>query len=112
MRRLLIATALVEFGAGVAMLCVPSEAVTLLLSFPLEGTAALTMAHITGAALLALAIACWLAHFDSQSRAARAVVTAMTFYNLAVIIVLGDAGIRLQATGVALWPAVGLHAAM
>jgi hypothetical protein len=33
-------------------------------------------------------------------------------YNLGVVLVLGDAGIRSRTVGVVLWPAVILHTAM
>ena len=36
----------------------------------------------------------------------------MVLYNLGVAVILGAAGIRSQAVGIALWPAVMLHAAM
>jgi hypothetical protein len=63
-------------------------------------------------ALLALGVACWLARGDAQSRAARGLVAAMLLYNISAVVVLGAAGIRSQTAGIALWPAVILHAAM
>jgi hypothetical protein len=36
----------------------------------------------------------------------------MVLYRLGVAVILGTAGIRSQPVGVALWPAVVLHAAM
>lgn len=70
------------------------------------------MARAAGAALLTLAVACWLARGDAQSRAARRLVAAMVLYNLGVAVILGAAGIRSQTVGVALLPAVVLHATM
>jgi hypothetical protein len=109
MKRLLTATAVVEIGAGVALMCVPAAAAKLLLGVPLEGSAALTVARIGAAGLLALGVACWLAHYDAQSRAARGLVAAMLVYNIGAVAILGAAGIRLPSVGVALWPAVALH---
>ncbi len=107
------ATALIELGAGLALLSFPSAAVALLLDAPLETPAALTVARVGGAVLLTLGAAFWLARGDAQSRAARGLVAAMVLYNLGATIILGAAGIRSQPpVGLVLWPAVVLHAAM
>jgi hypothetical protein len=63
-------------------------------------------------ALLALGVACWLASYDPQSYAARAIVSAMALYNLGATVILGLAGVRAQSIGIALWPAVIIHAVM
>jgi hypothetical protein len=62
--------------------------------------------------LLTLGVACWLARSDTHSRAARGLVAAMVLYNFGVALILGAAGMRPEPAGVALWPAVALHAAM
>ena len=105
-------TAVIEAGAGLALLSFPSAAVALLLGAPLETPGALTVARVGGAALLTLGAAFWLARGDTQSRSARGLVAAMVLYNLGVAIILGAAGIRSQPVGIVLWPAVVLHAAM
>jgi hypothetical protein len=105
-------TAVIEAGAGLALLCLPSAAVDLLLGTPLEAPAALTVARVGGAGLLTLGVACWLARSDAQSLAARGLVTAMVIYNFGVALILGAAGIQLQPVGIVLWPAVSLHVAM
>jgi len=84
----------------------------LLFSLQLATPVSLAVARVAGVALLTLGVACWLASNDTQSRAARALVTAMVIYNLGVAVILGAAGIRSRLVGVALWPAVTLHAAM
>jgi len=106
------ATAIIEAGAGIALLAMPSLAVQLLLGAPLETPAALTVARVGGAGLLALGAAAWLARGDTESRAARGLFSAMVLYNLGVAFVLGAAGISWEHVGVVLWPAVVLHAAM
>jgi hypothetical protein len=112
MKRLLIVTAVIELGAGVALLCFPSATVALLLGSLLDTPAAMNLARVAGAALFALGVACWLAHYDAQSRAAKGLVSAMVLYNLGAVIILGAAGIRSQPVGIGLWPAVILHAVM
>src|SRR6476620_1224088 len=112
MKTLLIVTAMVELGAGFALLSCPSAVAALLLGAPLEAPAALTVARVGGAALIALGVACWLARGDTQSRAARGLVSAMLVYDVAAVSVLAYAGIGFGLHGVALWPAVILHALM
>jgi hypothetical protein len=107
------ATAVIEVGAGLALLWMPSAAVNLLLGVPLESPSAVAVARVGGVALLALGVAFWLARGDSQSRAARGLVAAMVIYNLGVALILAVAGIRSLHAGIVLWPAaVVLHAAM
>jgi hypothetical protein len=112
MNRLLKLTALIEAATGFGLIVIPSVVVRLLLGSPLDTPAAVTLGRIAGAALLALGVACWLARDDTQSRAARGLVVAMLVYNIAATAVLAFAGIGLGLHGVALWPAVVLHAAM
>ena len=112
MKRLLIATAVIELGAGLALLCCPSVTVALLIGSGLDTSAAVTLGRVAGAALLALGVACWLARGDTLSPAARGLVAAMLLYNAAVAAVLAFAGVGLGLDGIALWPAVVLHAAM
>jgi hypothetical protein len=104
--------AVMELGAGLALLCCPSATAALLVGAPLEAPAALTVGRVGGAGLLALGVACWLARGDTQSRAARGLVSAMVLYNLGAVVILGAAGIRSQPVGLALWPVVILHATM
>jgi hypothetical protein len=109
---LLTLTTVIEEVAGVALLCWPSATVVLLLGSGLDTPALVALGRLAGAALFALGIACWLARLDWQSRAATGVITAMIFYDLGAVVILGAAGIQLRPVGLALWPAVGLHAAM
>jgi Kef-type K+ transport system membrane component KefB len=105
-------TAVIELGAGLALLCLPSTTVALLLGSPLDTPTALTVARVGGAGLLSLGVACWLARDDSQSRAARGLLSAMLLYDVAAVAILAFAGIGFGLHGVALWPAVVLHAVM
>jgi hypothetical protein len=112
MQNLLILTAVLEAGTGVALVVVPSLVATLLLGSSLDAPVALTVARVAGAAVLALGVACWIARRDAQSRAAKGLVGAMALYNAVIATVLVYAGIGLELFGIGLWPVVLLHAIM
>jgi len=110
-KRLLTVTALIETAAGLGLILMPSVVVRLLLGSELLG-AGISFGRLTGVALLTLGIVCWLASSDTQSCAARGIVTAMTLYHIGAVLILACAGLQLPAVGIGLWPAVILHAAM
>src|SRR5271169_1615340 len=112
MKTLQTVTAVIELGAGLALLCFPSTTVALLLGSPLDTPTALTVARVGGAGLLSLGVACWLARGDTQSRATRGLVAAMLLYDVAAVAILAFAGIGFGLHGAALWPAVVLHTVM
>ena len=112
MRLLLKVTALLEAATGLGLVAMPSVVVRLLLGAPLDSSAATMLGRVAGVALLTLAVACWLARDDTHSPAARGLVAAMFLYNVAVAALLVFAGVGLGLRGIALWPAVILHAAM
>ena len=109
---LFIATTVIEAGTGLALLVSPALLASILIGAPFDTPADSVVGRIGGAALLALGIACWLARDDGQSRAGRGVIAAMLLYNVGAVTVLAYAGIGLRLSGVGLWPAVVLHAAM
>jgi hypothetical protein len=111
-RKLLIAMALAEAGAGLGLLLSPPLVARLLLGASLDAPAALIVGRIAGAALLSLGVACWLARNDRASRALRGLVAAMLLYNSVAAAVLAGAGAGMGLAGVLMWPAVGLHAAL
>jgi hypothetical protein len=112
MKTLHSVTAVIELGAGLALLSFPSATVALLIGSLLEAPAALTVARVGGAGLIALGLACWLARGDNLSPAARGLVAAMLIYDVAAAAILAFAGLGFGLRGVALWPAVVLHAVM
>jgi hypothetical protein len=109
MKLLLIIAAVIEAVAGVALLLMPTVAVSALLGAPLDTPTNLVAGRIAGAALLALAIACWQARNGERGSPATGVVDAMSFYNFAAAIVLVYAGTRLDLRSALLWPAIVLH---
>jgi hypothetical protein len=112
MKSLLVVSAAFEVGIGIGLLALPSVVARMLLGATLDAPAARTVARVAGAALLALGVACWIAAFDTPSRAARGVVGAMALYNVGAVVVLGVAGVKSQRVGFGLWPAVVLHTVM
>src|SRR6266478_6096637 len=111
MKRFLTLTAIIEAATGLALVPLPAIVVRLLLGAEISG-ASIPLGRVAGAALHALGAACLLARDDTQSCAARGLVVAMLMYNISATAVLAFAGIGLGLHGVALWPAVVLHAAM
>ena len=112
MKMLHTVTAFIEAGAGLALISFPSAVVALLLGSGLDTPVAVTLGRLAGAALFALGAACWLARDDAQGRAARGLIAAMLLYNLDAVALFAYAGIGLGLHGVALWPAVVVHAGM
>jgi hypothetical protein len=80
-----------------------------LLGVPLDTPNGLVTARIAGAALVALAVACWRARNGERGSPATGVVEAMLFYNFVAAMVLVYAGIRLDLRSALLWPAIVLH---
>jgi hypothetical protein len=111
-RTLLIVSAVVEAAIGLTLLLSPSLVAGLLLGTSLDAPAALIVGRMTGAALLSLGGACWLARTDGSSRARRALVAAMLLYNCAAVAILAHAGAGVRLVGVLMWPTVALHAGL
>ena len=112
MKKLLAVTAVIEAGAGLALLVSPSTVTLLLLDTSVDTPTELTISRIAGAALLALGIACWLARGDDRGRAATGLIIAMLVYNSAAVALLVYAGLGFGLFGVGFWPAVGVHLAL
>jgi|ERR1700730_5630033 len=108
MKLLLIITAVLEAAGGLSLLVIPTIAISVLLGVPLDTPGGLVAVRIAGAALIALAIACWQVRNDERE-SPRGVVEAMLFYNFATAMALVHAGIRLELRGALLWPAIVLH---
>ena len=112
MKLLLIIAAVIEAVAGLALLLIPTVAVSALLGAALNTATGLVAGRIAGAALVALAIACWQVRNSERGNSVTGVVEAMSFYNFAGAMVLVYAGTRLDLRSALLWPAIVLHLAL
>jgi hypothetical protein len=111
MKTLLVVMAVVEVGAGLALLAAPSFVAVLLLGSSLEYAVGLVVARICGAGLLSLGVACLLAR-DEAGAPAGGLLTAMLVYNVVATAVLGYARLGLGLMGILLWPAIVVHGAL
>jgi hypothetical protein len=98
MKRVLVLAALSEAATGAALLIVPSLVGQLLFGVELTGVA-LTVARVTGIALIALGVACW----------PGTPLVGMLTYSAAITLYLVYVGFAGGMTGILLWPAIVLH---
>jgi hypothetical protein len=108
--QLFAVTAVLEVGAGLALLVAPAVALRLMFGTAVEVFSAVGMTRLTGVALLSLGAACWGARHDERSTASRAILRAMLVYNAGVpaLVLLGGLG----PLGWPQWAAVVIHGAM
>ena len=99
MKKVLALAAVSETATGVALLIVPWLVGQLLFGAELTGLA-MTVARVTGIALIALGIACW----------PGTPLVGMLTYSAAVTLYLAYVGLTGGKSGILLWPAVVLHA--
>ena len=109
MKLLLTLTAVFEALTGIGLIVFPSMVISLLIGTLPDGPVVVTLARVAGAALISLAIACWL---HRNNAAATGIVKAMLFYNLAAAASLLYASIGDKLSGAGLWPAILLHAGL
>lgn len=114
MRRgpLLVLSAVGEAGTGGLLLAVPSVVLRLLLGIESAGDEVTIVSRLAGAALVAIGVACWEARRDRNSPAASGIIAALLVYDLGAAALLAYAGTALDLSGIALWPAVVLHAVL
>lgn len=106
MKSLLIVTAIIEGLTGLTLAFAPSFLASILLGTSLTDPSAILIARLAGAALITIAIACWLSVREIHSSI---MVKAMIGYNIFSIILLVYAGLIESISGPGLWPAVLLH---
>lgn len=111
-KALLGVTAVVELAAAAALFAVPSRAAALLLGSGLDSPASRVVARIAGAALLSIGLTCWLVRNNPEGASHRGRVAGLLAYNGAVAALLVFAAVVEHLHGIALWPAVALHAGL
>jgi len=109
---LLIVTALVESGTGLLLLLLPAVLFALLLGLRQAAPETLLVGRLAGAGLLGIGVACWLGRNDSRTPAQLGLLAGVLMYNVAAAVLLARAGAVLKMVGIALWPAVVLHAVL
>jgi len=107
---LLRAIAVVELGASIGLLLVPSRVAELLVGQALGAGAPLVVGRVAGAALLALVLACWRETASRRPGPPAALLTGLLAYNVIVALVLVHAFATTGGGGIGLWPTVILHA--
>jgi hypothetical protein len=112
LRPLLRVTGALEAVMAVAFVLWPSLPLTILFGQSPDTALALLAGRIGGAALLSLAMACWWAGDDPESRAASGLVAAMLLYDAVAFVLLVYARMVAGLSGIGLWPAVVVHAAL
>ena len=102
-------SAVMEIGAGVALLVAPDLAIRLVLGSSAT-EAGVALGRLAGGAVLSLGVACLLARHDGVSTASRALVSGMLTYNAAVValVLTGSLG----SLGPLLWGLALLHGGM
>jgi hypothetical protein len=96
--KVLAVAAVSEAATGMALLIVPSLVAQLLFGAELTGIA-MTVARLTGIALIALGVACW----------PGTPLIGMSIYSALATLYLAYVGFAGGLTGILLWPAVVLH---
>ena len=112
MKTLFTVSAVIEVGAGLALLLAPSAAAALLFGTPLEAPAGITLVRVAGGALLALGVGSWVARSGPAGPHSAGMIAALLVYNIAAVVLFAYAKLGYGAPGPLLWFVVGLHAAM
>jgi hypothetical protein len=93
--------AIFEVATGAALLIVPSLVGLLLFGVQLTGIT-ITVARVTGLALIGLGVACW----------SGLPLLGMLIYSATVMLYLAFVGMTSGFSGILLWPAVVVHAVL
>jgi len=109
---LFLVTALTEGGTGAALVAVPALPIALLLGLEQPAPEALLLARVTGAALLAIGVACWVGRAESRGPAWLGLLVGVLIYDVLAAGLLLYAGLASSFAGIALWPAVVVHLAL
>ena len=107
--RFFAVTAGMEVGAGLALIVAPALVIRLLFG-PSEIQTGVAIGRLAGAALVSLGAACWWARHDSGSAAARALVSGLLIYNVAVVGLVFSGS--LGSISPILWAVIVVHGSM
>ncbi len=102
MNKVLAIVALAEAGTGAVLLAYPPVVVQLLFGLEIEGSG-IIMSRIAGIALIGLGVSCW------PGKSALQPLNGMLTYSALAMLYLVYIGIRGEAVGLLLWPAVAAH---
>ncbi len=102
MNKVLALSAAAEAGTGLLLLAWPLMVVRLLFAAEISG-AGVIMSRIAGIALIGLGVACWPGNSTLQP------LNGMLTYSALAMLYLSYIGVRGEAVGVLLWPAVVAH---
>ncbi len=110
-KSLFLLTAVCEGGTGIALLLVPRVVGLALLGVDSPSPEVVIVSRVAGAALVAIAIACWFAEYGDRKVPQFGLLLGVAFYDLAAAGLLASAALVQKMTGFALWPAVIVHIA-
>ena len=102
-KNVLALAASAEAGTGVILFAYPPIIVRLLFGAEING-AGLIMSRLAGIALIGLGVACWPGNSVFHP------LNGMLTYSTLAMLYLSYIGVRGEAVGVLLWPAVVVHA--
>jgi hypothetical protein len=105
-------TAVIEAGTGLMSLVRPSAPLALLLGVTQAAPETIFTVRLLGTALTAIGVACWLGRSDGFGPSQLGLIAGAFVYDVVVAVLLAYAASFLTFVGLALWPAVGLHAAL
>jgi hypothetical protein len=109
---LLVVTALSEAGTGLLLLVWPPVLLALLLGVDQASPETTCCARVAGAGLFAIGVACWIGRSDVHSSAQLGLLIGVLTYDVGAAVILAYTGLFVNLVGIALWPAVVLHAAL
>ena len=92
------------------LLVLPAIPIALLFGIEDASREASLIARVLGAALFGIGLACWLGRSASLEPSQRGLIAGTLVYDVAATALLAYAGSFLNLAGIALWPAVVLHA--
>jgi hypothetical protein len=101
--KVLALAAAAEAGTGLLLLAWPAVVVRLLFAAEISG-AGVIMSRLAGIALIGLGVACWPGNSAVQQ------LYGMLTYSTLAMLYLVYIGVRGEAVGLLLWPAVVVHA--